>query len=95
MLREGRPRVSRLVCLSIGLLCLCLVMYMLGSTMTLWTMEFSLDKPDNPLLEGLSLPTIVSEMTPAMPVASALEPSPRPTGKVDEHSLLRPPNPAG
>ena len=93
MLHERGSCVRRLVFYGIGLLCLCVVMFMLGSTMTLWTMEFSLEQTDNSLLEGFSLPTVVSDVTPAMPVAPA---GPSPIGAtqvIGEHGLLRPPNP--
>ena len=37
-----RLAVPRFVFYGIGLICLCVVMYMLGTTMTLWTMQFAL-----------------------------------------------------
>jgi len=47
---ERRPCLQRLVLYGVGLICLCVVMYMLGSTMTLWTMQFALDQTDNVVL---------------------------------------------
>ena len=93
MLRKRGPCLRRLVFYGIALLCLCVVMYALGSTMTLWTMEFSLEQTDNPLLEGFSLPTVLSDVTPAMPVSSAGPSSTVAEQVIDGHGLLRPPNP--
>jgi hypothetical protein len=76
----------------VGIICLCVMMYMLGSAMTLWTLQFALDQTDNPVLEGFSLPTSLSDATPAMPVTPSRD---IPTGvkkEINEHSLLRPPN---
>ena len=91
---SGRAKaVSLVLCYGIGVICLCVVMYMLGSTMTLWTLQFAFDEADNPMLEGFSLPTIVGDFVPAMLVASRREQSPPAKGTLNEHSLLRPPNP--
>ena len=94
MLLERESLVPRMMLYGIGVICLCIVMYMLGSTMTLWTLEFPFDQTDSPLLEGVSLPTTVSDLTPAMPVASAPEPVASVTSQLNEHGLLRPPNTA-
>ena len=94
MLRDHGVRLSRLVLYGIGLICLCVLMFMLGSTMTLWTMQFSLDQTDNPLLEGFSLPTVVSDMTPAVLVTPSGESSIGVRAALNEHNLLRPPNPS-
>jgi len=93
MLGERGAFPPRLVLCGICLICLCVIMFMLGSTMTLWTMQFALDHADNPMLEGFSLPALVSDVTPAMRATLFRE---LPTGvKTDlsEHNLLRPPNP--
>jgi len=92
MLLERRPSLQRLVLYGVGLICLCVVMYMLGSTMTLWTMQFALDQTDNVVLEGFSLPTTVSDVIPAMLVRLSSEPSPGAKREVNEDGLLRPPN---
>jgi hypothetical protein len=92
MLRERGARLSRFFFYGIGLICLCVLMYALGSTMTLWTMQFALDHTDDPLLEGFSLPTAVSDVSPALPVTRSREASIGARRHVDEHSLLRPPN---
>ena len=77
---SGRgKRCSLVVLYGIGLICLCVVMYVLGSTMTLWTMQFAFDQTDNPVLEGFSLPSSADRPAGAK-------------GEVNEHSLLRPPN---
>jgi hypothetical protein len=91
MLVERGARVPRLVFYGIGLICLCVVMFMLGSTMTMWTMQFALDQTDNALLEGFSLPTIISNIIPTMPVTPARETSSGVKRDVNEQSLLRPP----
>jgi hypothetical protein len=93
MLRDHGARLSRLVFYGIGFICLCVLMYMLGSTMTLWTMQFAVDQTDNPQLEGYSLPTILSDATPALPVTPSREAPTAAGGALNEHDLLRPPNP--
>jgi hypothetical protein len=92
MLLERGSRLRRLLYYGVGLICLCVVMFMLGSTMTLWTMQFALDQTDNPVLEGFSVPTAFSVATPAMPVTASSEPSGGAKRDVNEHGLLRPPN---
>ena len=92
MLLEQGSRLRRLLCYGIGLVCLCVVMFMLGSTMTLWTMQFALDQTDNPVLEGFSVPTAFSAAAPAMPVTSSRETSAGSKRDTNEHGLLRPPN---
>jgi hypothetical protein len=92
MLLERSPWLRRSILYGIGLVCLCVVMYMLGSAMTLWTLQFALDKTDNPVLEGFSLPTSLSDATPAMPVTPSSDARPRVKKDINEHSLLRPPN---
>ena len=47
-----------------GFICLCVVMQMLGTTMTLWDLEFQLDPVNAPLLEGFSLPADVLDPLP-------------------------------
>lgn len=90
---SGRAKgVSLIVFCAIGVTCLCVVMYVLGSTMTLWTLQFAFDQTDNSVLEGFSLPTIVADIVPAMPVSSRGERIARAKGEMNEHSLLRPPN---
>jgi hypothetical protein len=91
MLRERLSGFRRIMCYGIGLVCLCLVMYVLGNTMTLWTMEFPLDQTDSPLLEGLSLPTILSDLIPRPSVTPAGENSLTALKQLSEHGLLRPP----
>ncbi len=93
MLGERGASLPRLVFCGICLICLCLIMFMLGNTMTLWTMQFALDQTDNPVLEGFSLPTSVSDVVPAMPVTPSRETFTGVKTHVNEHSLLRPPNP--
>jgi hypothetical protein len=85
-------QLPRLLLYGIGVICLCVMMYMLGSTMSLWTMQFALDQADNMVLEGFSLPTTLPDMNPAMPVSSSPGTSPTIKTDVNERSLLRPPN---
>jgi hypothetical protein len=92
MLLERGQRLRQPLCYGIALICLCVVMFMLGSTMTLWTMQFALDQTDNSVLEGFSVPTAVSNLAPAMPATPSSEMSPRAKREVNEHGLLRPPN---
>lgn len=90
---SGRAKgVSLVLCYGIGIICLCVLMYMLGSTMTLWTLQFAFDQTDNPVLEGFSLPTIVADLVPATLFASSRERSTATKGALNEHSLFRPPN---
>jgi hypothetical protein len=90
---SGRAKgVSLVLLYGIGVVCLCVVMYMLGSTMTLWTLQFAFDQTDDSVLEGFSLPTTVPDVVPEMPVRSRGERSARAKGEMNEHSLLRPPN---
>ena len=94
MLLEQGPRLPTLIVYGIGLICLCIVMYMLGIPMTLWTLHFPLDQTDSSVLEGFSLPTALSDHTPQLPITSTPD---TPTGvkrAVIERLLLRPPNPA-
>ena len=95
MLRERGPHPPRLIFYGISLICLCVVMFMLGSTMTLWTMQFSLDPAHHVVLEGFSLPATLPDATPAMPVTPSPETSPDAKRDVNEHDVLRPPNTAG
>jgi len=88
--RELQP--PWLLLCGIGFICLCVMMCMLGSTMSLWTMEFALDQADNMVLEGFSLPTTLPDMKPAMPVSSLPDTSSTIKTDVNERSLLRPPN---
>ena len=91
MLLERRSRFGRIVYYGIGLVCLCLVMYVLGSTVTLWGLEFPLDQTDSPLLEGFSLPTTLSDPVLLPSASSAGEHSTTALRPLSEHGLLRPP----
>jgi len=92
MLLERGPGLRQLLCYGIALICLCVVMFMLGSTMTLWTMQFALDQTDNSVLEGFSVPTPVLNLAPAMSATPSRETPPRAKREVNEDGLLRPPN---
>jgi hypothetical protein len=93
MLLERRQGLDQpLLCYGIGVICLCVLMFMLGSTMTLWTMQFAFDQTDNPVLEGYSVPTAISNLTPAMKITPTGETPPLAKREVNEQGLLRPPN---
>jgi len=92
MLSGRGARLSRLLSYVIGVLCLCVIMYVLGSTMTLWSLAFALDQTDNPVLEGFSLPAMVSDLNPAMPAMPSDETCAAARSDLNEHGLLRPPN---
>ncbi|HKY71278.1 MAG TPA: hypothetical protein VJL88_05115 [Nitrospira sp.] len=92
MLLERGRHLPRLLLYGIGVICLCVMMYMLGTTMSLWTMQFALDQADNMVLEGFSLPTTLPDMNPAMPVSSSPDTSSPVKRDVNDRSLLRPPN---
>ena len=92
MLGEQGALLPRLLFCGICLICLCVMMFMLGSTMTLWTMQFALEHTDNPVLEGFSLPAVLSDLTPAMPATPCPETPSGGTADVNDRCLLRPPN---
>lgn len=94
MLRERGHCLPRLILYGIGVVCLCVAMNVLGSTMTLWTLQFASEQTDNLILEGFSLPATISDGAPAMPVAPSGETSSGLKKDVNEHNLLRPPNTA-
>lgn len=91
MLLERGPSFQRLVLYAIGLICLCVVMYVLGSPMTLWTMQFALDQTDTVVLEGFSLPTTVSDAIPAMVGSPSNETSPGPRERSTKTAFCVPP----
>lgn len=91
MLPKRGSNVHSVILYGIGVVCLCVVMYMLGSTMTLWTMEFELDPMDGPPLEGFSLPTTFPDPRPAMPAASTRDNPAHPKMRLNEQGLFRPP----
>ena len=53
-----------------GFICLCVLMQMLGTTMTLWDFDFQLDPVNAPMLEGFSLPAGASDLWPLVEIAS-------------------------
>ena len=93
MLLERRSRFGGIVCYGIALVCLCVAMYTLGSTITLWTMEFPLDQTDSPLLEGFSLPTTLPDLVSLPPASPPDDHSPTARRQLTDHGLLRPPIP--
>lgn len=73
-------------------LCICVLMQMLGTTMTLWNFELQLDPVNAPLLEGLSLPTALVNATSSLIIAILAISSERLRYLLRSQGLLRPPN---
>ncbi len=78
--------------ITIGLICVCVVMQMLGTTMTLWDLTYQLDPVNATLLEGYSLPASLISFQPDTIVWSTADASHRLHPILREQSLLRPPN---
>ena len=77
---------------TVVILCFCVLMQMLGSTMTLWNFELQLDPVNAPLLEGLSLPTELANAASSIVIAILAISSERLQYLLPSHGLLRPPN---
>lgn len=75
----------------IGVICLCIVMYALGTTMTLWDLQLELDPVNAPLLEGFSLPATLVDLRPTISNVSLHEIPPFLRMQPKEESLFRPP----
>jgi hypothetical protein len=73
-------------------LCFCVVMQVLGTPTSLWTMEFETDMVSASLLEGFSLPTdlVISAPTPLS--SRRVESSGSLWSVLLEHTLFRPPD---
>ena len=69
--------VQPMILYGMGVICLCVLMYALGTTMTLWNLEFQLDPVNGPLLEGFSIPATVSNPQPSPPTPLFAESSNR------------------
>ncbi len=74
-------------------ICLCVFMQMLGTTMTLWDLELELDPLNASLLDGLSLPAFSSDVRPSHAVALLEQSRTSSPYFLHAHSLFRPPNP--
>ena len=74
------------------ILCLCILMQMLGTTMTLWDLEFQLDPVNAPLLEGYSLPTVLADASLLLNIAVLAISSETLQKLLRSHGLFRPPN---
>jgi hypothetical protein len=92
MLLSRSANVHILILWGIVFICFCVMMYALGSPMTLWSLELQLDPVNAPLLEGFSLPSHVVDLQPTMSGSVLSEPVPDLRHLLDEHVLLRPPN---
>jgi hypothetical protein len=81
-----------LIVLAIGVVCLCVVMQMLGTTMTMWDFQYPLDPVNAPLLEGFSLPTAFVGFQPVTVVWSTVVTAPALHPVLCEQTLFRHPN---
>jgi len=91
MLLDRSSNVHPLLRCSIGVLCLCVMMYALGTTMTLWNLQIELDPVNAPLLEGLSLPAAFMDLNPTLSTASLNDAPPPLRLLLNEQTLFRPP----
>ncbi|BFU96665.1 MAG: protein of unknown function [Nitrospira sp.] len=82
-----------LTVLTFGFLCLCVLMQVLGTTLTLWACEFESDLSKSLLFEGFSLPVSHLELHPPAIIGLAVERLPKFRRTGDDRTLLRPPNP--
>ncbi|MDF0644478.1 MAG: hypothetical protein P0111_10630 [Nitrospira sp.] len=89
--RESQRRL--LTVLTFGFLCLCVLMQVLGSTLTLWACEFESDLSKSLLFEGLSLPVCYLDLYPPAIIGLAVERLQKFCQTGDDRTLLRPPNP--
>ena len=80
--------VSRLI---YDLLCVAVVMQMLGTPTSLWTLDFETDIVEASLLEGLSLPPSQVTLSPVLTKHHYLESSFRIQSVLLEEILFRPP----
>lgn len=76
-----------------GFLCLCVLMQVLGTTLTLWACEFESDLSKSLLFEGFSLPVSYLDLHPPVNIGLAVERHPKFCQTGDDRTLLRPPNP--
>lgn len=77
---------------AIAFICICVFMQMLGTTMTLWDLDLELDQANAPLLEGLSLPAIFSDVPPYSATALLADSTRTLRHILRDHTLFRPPN---
>jgi hypothetical protein len=80
-----------LVC-AIGVICLCIVMYVLGTTMSLWDLSIQLNPINAPLLEGFSLPAASVSILPVTVAWSMADFLSRLHPILREQVPFRPPN---
>ena len=89
--RRSQRRLLTVV--AFGFLCLCILMQVLGTTLTLWACEFESDPSNSLLFEGFSLPVSHLELYPPAIIGLAVEHLPKVCQAGNDHTLLRPPNP--
>jgi hypothetical protein len=75
-----------------GLLCLAVVMQMLGTPTSLWTLDFETDLVEASLLEGFSLPPSLVVLSPVLTAQRHLESTVRTHCLLLDVTLLRPPS---
>lgn len=92
MLLKRSSVASPLTACAILVFCVCVFMQMLGTTMTLWDLDYDLDPVHAALLEGLSLPASFFGVPPPVLVESVSDSSPPWQHIVAEQLLFRPPN---
>ena len=74
-----------------GLLCLAIVMQMLGTPTSLWTLDFDADLVEASLLEGFSLLPSHMALSPILVTQEYIESSTPFLSVLLEHTLFRPP----
>lgn len=82
-----------LTVVAFGFVCLCVLMQVLGTTLTLWACEFEPDLSNSLLFEGFSLPVSHLELYPPAIIGLAEERLPKVRQTGNDRTLLRPPNP--
>jgi hypothetical protein len=92
MPHRRRFSISSGTTVAVGILCICVVMQMLGIAMTMWDLQLQLDTLSAQVLEGLSLPAVVSSLWPSGVISSSVEIAGPPRPFLRDETLLRPPN---
>ena len=91
LLARGSSDHSTTAC-ALVLLCFCVFMQVLGAPTTLWDFDLEFDQTNAPVLEGYSLPAVVSHTQPSCTAAFIDYASELLRYCLHAHSLFRPPN---
>ena len=75
--------------MTVGLLCLCVTMQMLGAPISLWDIDDSFNKSESSASEGFSVPSMKSAFDPPLLRTATVETLPTPYLVLLEHSQLR------